>query len=310
MKHFFLTMTAIICMLGFNSCAGQKATGEGTTEDEGTQVYTFKDSCQHLIVSLSLSLPLGKDSIGMQIRDSLIADFILNVNQPVYGEDDDWGIPPYKGDNSDAQAIVDHYGREVYDYLLKLAQSDYEERMQYLKEDSTITEEEKKSIMADVPQWAYDLSITKVTDTQRFVVYQSQAYIYCGGAHGGITGTGALTFDTQTGKKIGRFVKADAASALQPLIRKGLRQYYAEYGDTITDGELSERLQIQDTMIPLPQDAEYPNATADSLIFTYGQYEIACYADGMPSFKLSVKDLMPYLTPEGKALFETSNLPK
>lgn len=285
------------------SCTG-KPTPESTTIDDGTMTYTFKDSCQHLTMSLSLEVPAGKDSASVQICDSLIADFIRSINNPGYGGEDDEVIPPCAYNRDDIQSLVNHYGRAAYQNLLKMALDDYEERTAYLAEDSDMTDEEREEIMNDIPQWKYCLDITQVTNAHAFVVYNSQSYCYFGGAHGGVTGTGAITFDKATGSKIERFIFSDATLAMQPIIRQGLRQYYSEYGDTITDDEFSERIQIEGTIIPLPQRTPSLNATADSLIFTYGQYEIACYADGMPSFSLPIKALLPYLTPEAKALTE------
>jgi hypothetical protein len=37
-------------------------------------------------------------------------------------------------------------------------------------------------------------------------------------------------------------------------------------------------------------------------VFTYQQYEIASYAEGMPSFVVPYPDIEPFLTPEAKAL--------
>lgn len=303
MKHYHYFLVLCIIAATLFSCSGQKtAQAEAEVADAGTQTYIFKDSCQHLLFSVSLELPQGTDSVSAQIRDSLIADFVRNVSLPTYGEDAPNPIPSYTGDNEDYKELVNYYGRTSYNHLLELAKSDYEERMKYLEEDTTMSIEEKKRIMSEVPQWAYDLSIKKNTDTERFVVYISQAYTYCGGAHGGMIGSGALTFNMNTGEKVKHFVKHDATMALQSMIRKGLLRYYAEAGEKMTDQELRDRLQIEGRMIPLPQQAAFPNAAGDSLTFTYGQYEIACYADGMPSFTLPVKDLMPYLTSEGKRL--------
>lgn len=299
-----VALITIALLTAIFSCTHPKVVGaeEEGIATSGTQVFTFKDSCQHLVVSLSLELPAGTDSASMQIRDSLIADFILNTCRPGYDEDNTFCLQAYHGDMTDAQAIVDHYGKADYDFLLQQATADYEERMRYVEEDSTMTDEDKAAIRDDTPQWVFDLSIAETVHTQNFIVYQSQAFVYYGGAHGGVAGSGSLTFDRETGKKISRFVRNDATRSLQPMLRRGLLRYYGEYGETLTDGDLSDRLQIDGDIIPLPTNIPCPNATGDSLIFTYQQYEIACYADGMPSFMISLEDLMPYLTTEGKAL--------
>lgn len=287
------------------SCASKN--GEQVSSiDAGTKTFCYKDSCQHLIFSLSLELPAGDDSASIQIRDSLIADFIRNVQSPGFSEGDD-RIKAFDGDMSDAQSIVDYYGKAAYQRLLDMAVSDYKDRIQYLDEDTTFTEEDRERIKNDIPQWAFDHSIRKTTVTPSYTTYYSQTYCYYGGAHGGVTGTGAITFANNTGNKIERFLNADATKALQPFIRKGLIRYYSEAGDTITDSQLSERLQIEGSLIPQPANTPYPNEAGDSLIFTYGQYEIACYADGMPSFRIAVKDLAPYLTEEARKILSVNN---
>lgn len=284
------------------SCAGRKAAGEGASVDVGTKVYAFKDSCKHLTLSISIEVPVGDDDASMKIRDSLIVDLARCVEMPGIQEEGSTFVEPYRGDMTDVRSVVDYYGKAAYDCLLKQALSDYEERIAFLDEDTTMLEEEKGRIKNDVPMWAFDFNSKRTTDTDEFQVYYSQIYCYYGGAHGGVTGTGGMTFSKATGDKIVRFISTDATKALQPLIRKGLIAYYAEYGETLTDKDLSERLQLDGPLIPQPQSTPYPNPTGDSLVFTYGQYEIACYADGMPSFRLPVKDLVPYLTPEGKAV--------
>ena len=57
---------------------------------------------------------------------------------------------------------------------------------------------------------------------------------------------------------------------------------------------------IDDRFIPLPSWPLYPSG--DGLAFIYQQYEIASYADGMPSFTIPYADIEPYMTPEAKAL--------
>lgn len=300
MRRYFCFSLPVIALL-LLSCMGQKTADAASPAEDGTLTYCYKDSCQHLTLSLSLEVPVGSDSVSMQIRDSLIADFIRNTTSPGYDEDGKSAIKPYGGDMSDVQAIVDYYGKADYDRLLSLAMNDYNQRIEFLDEDTTMAAEDKERIKNDVPMWAYEFSIGRTTDTPDFVVYNSQTYCYYGGAHGGIGGTGALTFSKQTGSKVERFVRADAAKDMQQLIRKGLIQFFSEGGETVSDANLNDQLQIEGTIIPLPQQAAFPNATGDSLTFIYAQYEIACYAAGMPSFTLPVKDIDAFLTPEGKA---------
>ena len=47
--------------------------------------------------------------------------------------------------------------------------------------------------------WGYDFSLKKIGEGERYVVFQSEDYVYLGGAHGGVTGKGCLTFDKENG---------------------------------------------------------------------------------------------------------------
>ncbi|MBQ0072627.1 MAG: DUF3298 domain-containing protein [Prevotella sp.] len=292
---------SLILVMALCSCVG-KQMAKVTASDGSTQIYSFKDSCQHLTLSFSIELPNGKDSASLQICDSLVAEFVRGVCQPWYSEDGNEKIPEREYNRDDVQAFVDYYGHAAYERLLKMAMKDYEDRMSYLADDTTMTPEDRERIKNDVPMWAFDYAITKTIDAPAFVVYDAHAYCYYGGAHGGVTGAGAMTFDKSKGQKMEHFLQDNVTLDLQPYIRKGLIQYYKEYGDTLTDAQLSERLQIEGNVIPLPQQTPHFNANADSLVFTYGQYEIACYADGMPSFAIPVKDILKYLTSEAANL--------
>lgn len=282
------------------SCKG-KETIENTYTDASIQTFCFADSCEHLTMKVSLELPAGKDSVSFVMRDSLVAEFIRSICNPITSEGSSI-IPPCTYDRNDIQALVDYYGHAVYEHLLRMAVNDYNDRISYLAEDTTMTNEERERIKKDIPQWELDLAITKTIDTQTFVVYNSQTFCYYGGAHGGVTGSGPITFNKVDGHRIEHFLLDDAALTLQAYIRKGLLQYYRESCDTISDTQLSDRLQIEGEVIPLPQRSPTLNATADSLIFTYGQYEIASYADGMPSFSLPIKEISNLLTSEVKSL--------
>ena len=301
-----LAIFSIALMAATAACTGQKSgnSSDQTADNaDSTAVYTYKDSNQHVIVTLSLELPVGTDEASKLIRDSLIANFALTCTNPGYGGDDNFGIKPYSGDMSDPQAIVNYYGKADFDFFLENAMADYNDRMKYVEEDSTMSPEEKETVTKYTPRWAFDFNVKQTTDAPKFVVYQSQAYIYLGGAHGGVTGSGDLTFDKATGAKISRFLKADATDALQPLFRQGLATYFQAVDSTITASNFADCLFLNESkIIPQPAYTPCPNAAGDSLIFTYQQYEIASYAAGMPSFALPVKALEPYLTPEAKAL--------
>lgn len=301
--RFSFILTALLCY----ACTGQKATEPVVTPSTETltQLESFQESNEFVTVNLSLELPNGIDEASQLMRDSLTAEFIRIATQVGYQEEDTGAIEPFRGDVTDASAVVAYYGKAVVNYLLKLSKEDHEERISYLKEDTSIPDSTKKQLMEEITPWNFDFKLAKSSETDSYVIFSGEGYVYYGGAHGGVTGAGAMTFNKSNGQQIMHFVNPDATQALQPQIRKGLLRYYGEYGETMTDQELSERLMLPepgDSIIPQPKQIPFPNAAGDSLTFTYGQYEIACYADGMPSFKLAVKDLKPYLTPEAKAI--------
>lgn len=294
-------MAVVVCAIC--ACNTQKRSETETNVAAGYEVFSFKDSCKHAFVTMSLELPMGNDSAALQIRDSLIADFIRHA-KCIYEEEEKQKLKPYSGDKTDFQALVDYYGKINYDIVLKRVEENYQYYLNQLEEDTTLTAEQKQSYREDFTQWSYEQKIEKITESDDFAVFNSETYTYWGGAHGSIDGSGALTFNKHNGKRIMRFIKPDAEEAMQPLIRKGLREYFSEADKDIPDDELPEHLIIDSPSIPLPTNTAFPNAAGDSLVFTYCEYEIGCYAEGMPSFKLPVKDLLPYLTDAAKELLE------
>ena len=87
---------------------------------------------------------------------------------------------------------------------------------------------------------------------------------------------------------------------MQPLLKKGLKEYFNEAGDDVikTDKQLMENLQLSDDakgLIPLPAWMPCPDEKGKGLAFIYQQYEIACYAVGMPNFVLTWDELKPFL---------------
>ena len=86
------------------------------------------------------------------------------------------------------------------------------------------------------------------------------------------------------------------------LLKQGVRSYFNDNGQSMTDEELSDMLiNVGDiNHIPLPQYAPY--FTPQGLTFVYQQYEIAPYAAGLPCFTLSYEKVLPFLTDEAARL--------
>ena len=58
---------------------------------------------------------------------------------------------------------------------------------------------------------------------------------------------------------------------------------------------------IDGDIIPLPSWNPYPDGKG-GLVFTYQQYEIASYAEGMPSFTIPVKEVVAFLSEDARRL--------
>ena len=209
-------------------------------------------------------------------------------------------FPAFKGDADKTESLLTYYRDKALEVLGKLSQEDFEERVNSIEENDGLTDEQRKEILDDMPGWEYDFGLLKERETDEYVVFLSQDYVYLGGAHGGVTGRGSLTFDKKDGHLVEQFLDPTCLDAIQPLLRKGITAYFSEDDNEISPEELDNYLFLESGVIPFPAWTPYPDE--DGLVFTYQQYEIASYAAGMPNFTVPYEDLRPYLTPEAKAL--------
>ncbi len=302
-KLLFL-ITAV--SLSFASC-GNKNAETAEIEDAFAypleiENYTFSDSSKYANISIKAVLPVAKDSVSQVIRDSLV-NIIGNSIRSYQGsqmEDSKPLIAKYNGDKKDAKSMLDYYSKAVSKLLNSQAKEDYDERVKYWEEDTTITEEQRKEFKEGVTPWDYSMDVTKTSEDSTFVVFNDTEYAYIGGAHGGVFGFGGITFRFSDGSIVKDFLKDNAVKDMQPLLKKGLKEYFNENADEKikTDQQLMEQLMLPEEskgLIPLPAWTPCPDEKGKGLVFTYQQYEIACYAVGMPSFVLTWEELKPFL---------------
>ena len=211
-------------------------------------------------------------------------------------------FPAFEGDFSKTESLVMYYRDKALEAIGQLSQEDYDERVNSIEENDGLTDGQRKEILADMPGWEYDFSLLKDRETDRYVVFLSQDYVYLGGAHGGVVGRGGLTFDKKEGALVEKMVDSASLDAVQPLLRKGLSQYFSDNEMEVAPEELDNILFLETGVIPFPAWTPYPSE--EGLVFTYQQYEIAAYAAGMPEFTVPYADILPYLTPEAKALLD------
>ena len=302
-KLLFL-ITAV--SLSFASC-GNKNAETAEIEDAFAypleiENYTFSDSSKYANISIKAVLPVAKDSVSQVIRDSLV-NIIGNSIRSYQGsqmEDNKPLIAKYNGDEKDAKSMLDYYSKAVSKLLNSQAKEDYDERVKYWEEDTTLTEEQRKEFKEGVTPWDYSMDVTKTSEDSTFVVFNDTEYAYIGGAHGGVFGWGGITFRFSDGSIVKDFLKDNVLKDMQPLLKKGLKEYFNENADEKikTDQQLMEQLMLPEEskgLIPLPAWTPSPDEKGKGLVFTYQQYEIACYAVGMPSFVLTWEELKPFL---------------
>ena len=302
-KLLFL-ITAV--SLSFASC-GNKNAETAEIEDAFAypleiENYTFSDSSKYANISIKAVLPVAKDSVSQVIRDSLV-NIIGNSIRSYQGsqmEDSKPLIAKYSGDEKDAKSMLDYYSKAVSKLLNSQAKEDYDERVKYWEEDTTLTEEQRKEFKEGVTPWDYSMDVTKTSEDSTFVVFNDTEYAYIGGAHGGVFGWGGITFRFSDGSIVKNFLKDNVVKDMQPLLKKGLKEYFNENADEKikTDQQLMEQLMLPEEskgLIPLPAWTPSPDEKGKGLVFTYQQYEIACYAVGMPNFVLTWEELKPFL---------------
>ena len=262
-----------------------------------TELFHWSDSTACAYMTMDAELPSGTDRVATEVRKEL-GEVIDRILSHITSYEDERFFDPFPGGEGDTQGLLEYYRDNAFATIARFAQADADERATYIIEDPDFTDEEKETMLADFPRWAYEFGLRKTGETDRYVVFQSMDYIYMGGAHGGVTGEGSMTFSKKDGHRIGEMVDASRSDEMQPLLIEGLLRYYSDNGYDTTWDDLKESLFIEDGVIPLPAWQPYPSP--EGLVFTYQQYEIASYAEGMPSFIVPYSEMEPFLTPEAR----------
>ncbi len=220
-RHLILTGLAALAALLVTACNAGKPLQ--------TEVRDYADSTAHSFLTLHAELPVPADAAAKAIRGKLVDMMDTQLSQITFGEPQRY-FPRFEGNTDDTDALMAYYQDQTLSLIGRLSQEDADERERYIREDGDLSEEEKAEILANSPAWGYEFNLKKIADTLGYVVFQSQNYIYQGGAHGGITGDGYLTFNRKTGRYIEATVDPACTAAIQPLLVKGLLGYYSEFG--------------------------------------------------------------------------------
>lgn len=145
-------------------------------------------------------------------------------------------------------------------------------------------------------QYEFQSTFMPVFRSDSLLSYVFTDYVYLGGAHGGSLGVGQ-TFNVNSGERLtnANIFEPDKVEAVIELVKDGLwNQYFKENADE--GSTLGDMLIINPDTLALP--AFPPMFDDKGLVFTYQQYEIASYADGMPSCTLPYFVLRPFMRPQ------------
>lgn len=129
----------------------------------------------------------------------------------------------------------------------------------------------------------------KNDETKNYVNITISGYDYMGGAHG-FAHNNTTTFDRRSGDAMTYERWFTNTDAVEKIVSKAIIAQNSEVDGFFMDDP------------PLPGAAPYYD-TGD-FIFQYSLYEIAPYVYGMLSCMIPAKTLMPYLTPQAKALIK------
>ena len=189
----------------------------------------------------------------------------------------------YEGNMEDGAKMLDHYKNVVL--------TDF-----------------KENIIPDMPR-IEDMScykavkIKKLYETDRYVSYLYTQEGFAGGAHGWYLMQGQ-TFRKSDGRRIDYDIfRAELMDELADLVKDNI---FTQYFESNTE-DMGNLLTMENNdFFPLPQSA--PIFREDGVEFVYQQYEIACYAAGMPACVISYDLLEPFLTQAGRWLVNTGHV--
>lgn len=291
MKRFrymrFTLVAAGMALMALAGCTSRVAkSGTAAAEQDSVQQTAAfatdsiayceqKDST--LKCSVVVDYPSGDDSLSVGVR-RYVAGELARLFLPTMQEEEE-PAAVFKGTKEDGKALVDFYGKLNFGYL----KSQYAE----LKD-------------LGIAGLSYDLSIRKTGETDRYLTYETSCYVFLGGAHGSAV-CYPVNIVRSTGKVLAATVDTLKQKALQPILRRGVKEYISKAENRkIKDRDLQNMLFVEHGIIPLP--ATVPVLTPEGLRFVYQQYEIGPYALGMVEFTVPYADVKSCLTPEAAEL--------
>ena len=189
----------------------------------------------------------------------------------------------------------------IINWISEFLSPNYDGDSQDVKAMVEFDRDECLDINTGSPQSRQQNFINLIEDSDRYVTYICDSYIYTGGAHGSSLKEGA-TFLKTDGTRFTYEMFKDP-DALANIIKDGVEtQYYASVLEG-TDVPFEEAL-IEEALDDFPMPMTEPWVENDSIFFIYMIYEISAYSLGMPQCGFPYQTLKEHLTDKGLSFFE------
>ena len=271
-------MTAFACVWAVATC------GWGTSlsaQDLKMEAFDLSGETAHATLTIKVELPKPNQGVAAgHIRSKLIDVMDNELAIRFSGDRRQRIFPAYTGDRNNSEALMKYYREKKKEDIARDSQETFD---QYGDEE-----------------WSFDYnwSLERTCETAGFVVFNSSGFVYASDMmHGASIGQGPFTFDKKDGHLVTTFLKRDCLDEIQPILKKGLAEYFSVSPEDVT-GELDVE---EGSYIPLPE--ETPRPTEDGLAFHYQQYEISYGAAGEPTFTVPFEEILPFCTLEAVKLF-------
>lgn len=279
MKH----CTPFIFVLGILTCvACSNSTGQTQKQISFDSITNDSAISSSVSNKFSIDSVIFADSIYIgrnDNRDSVWAHVDINCSYP-YTDNPNWQMAK----KNILYWICDIFDDSTHYYWNNCAQlvSKYgRKELNRIKEEfSELCIEDTCMILNNYLEHNIDCKLLFENDS--LITFGVGVYVFMDGAHGSYLYEGK-TFNKNTGHvyNFDLLSKYDK-NTLNNYMLKGLLEYFG------SEDELSSLSDISDIHnIPLPSASLY--VTEKGINFIYQQYEIACYAAGMPSFVIPLK---------------------
>ena len=278
MKKFFLS-AIVICMAMLFSC-GNKTTATDSSSDSdsivgaaldtadttstafGIEKIKYKKTKKNWTYESDVDYPVkGSPALVENVRH-WINEVLANGS---FAEDSG---PLFKGDLNNGKAMLEFHGKN---FLKTISAEDYADVDDECEEDE---------------------GINFIYEDDKYITYLCNGYWYAGGPHGSTTIHGA-TFRKDTGKML-TWDDFREGVALRSAIVDQLKKYF----QVKSDDELIDNLLLMDesaTISDIPYPAFEPWIDKEGLNMIYQQYEIACYAAGMPTVVIPTDKMQQFI---------------